>query len=208
MRPRRALVALAVFAVCLGVLARVASGASPDSDAPSMAVALADSTRVDSASAVVVLVAADTSSAPPAELPAIAKHIGPRDHVRVTGAFGRFQGYVGVVGPFGLEHIVVKPDAPEEWRPHNLPKRIPWSAIDGVHMRRGNARTGAVAGGITFAIVGGLLTAAAASLADSYSPKPGEAAIVGGAVSGAIGVVVGAGIGSAFRHWAVVYRRP
>src|SRR5262249_10405645 len=86
--------------------------APPPTDAQSMAIALADSARADSLSA--VSAAADTAgpdtlaraSASPEAL-ALAARLKPSTHIRVAGEFGRFQGYARVAGPDGLERILV-----------------------------------------------------------------------------------------------------
>lgn len=157
----------------------------------------------------VALVAADSSHEPPTPAKALkfAASLGPDEHVRVSGSFGKFQGYVGVAGPYGLEHLVVKSNAPEAWRPQQLPDHIPWSAVDEVQTRGGHVVEGALGTGLAFAGLGALLGAAAVAVSDSDNVGVGPGAAYGAAVLGGTGAVIGAGLGAISRGWKTVYRR-
>src|SRR5262249_29345047 len=123
---------------------------APPPDSLSMTMALADTARGDSASAVAIVpVAADTLAKLPAspDALALAARIDAHDRLRVSGDFGRFQGHATIAGPQGLEGIVVDRHAPPEWLAKDLPDRIAWPAIDEVQMRAGKAGRGGVAGG-------------------------------------------------------------
>jgi hypothetical protein len=137
----------------------------------------------------------------------LAADIGPNDKLRVIGGFGRFQGYAHGAGPGGLDRLVADRDAPDDWNADALPPQIPWSAIDEVQMRRGNGGRGAVIGAVTFGLLGGLLAYGGNSaLGGDVSTK--DAVVIGGTFSALVGAALGAGVGAASRHWAVVYRRP
>jgi len=186
-----------------------APSAPPPTNSMSIAAALADTGRADSASAIASVPAVvDTVAEPPAtpEALSFASRIGPSDLMRVSGEFHAFQGYAHIAGPLGLEHIVVDRDAPGEWLPHDLPKRVPWHTIDQVQMKASNVWRGALIGGLSLGALGAL--AAAAYVAAWQDPGVGSGAAVGGAVAGGIGLVLGAGIGSMSHHWAVVYPHP
>ena len=149
------------------------------------------------------------SSPVPPEALRFAARIGRDDLMRVSGDFHRFQGRAQSAGPGGLERLVIDRHAPMDWRPQQLPERVPWSAIDEVRMLRGDPGRGALVGA---AVCGGVLALLAASAASAYadptSMSAGEAALRGGAVGALIGAVAGAGLGTAIRSWKVVYHRP
>jgi hypothetical protein len=185
--------------------------APPPTDAVSAPVALADSARADrSGTVAVVPVAADSLAEPPASAEALklAARLQPTDHIRVAGEFGRFQGYARVAGPHGLERILVDRHAPKAWFPDSVPVPIPWSQIDQVAMRGGHARQGALIGGLLVGAFGGVAGLAVAA----FDESPSDAAtagfvLYGAAVGGAIGVVLGAGVGALSRGWKLVYER-
>jgi hypothetical protein len=138
----------------------------------------------------------------------LAAQLGPHDAVRVIGGFGRFQGFARTAGPGGLERLVAEPDAPHDWRLDPLPERIPWSAIDEVQQRRGNAGRSAAIGAVTLGVLGALSALSVNSyLGSDAEHSTADAVLIAGTFSALVGAAVGAGIGSASRHWAVVYHR-
>lgn len=148
---------------------------------------------------------ADTMAAPLAELASAnvlraCERITPDRKVRVSGSFGEFTGYAGLAGPDGLARL--EPST----RKASAPERIAWSDIDVVEVRGGSALASAAAGGLSFGLLGACLGAAAVSVAQS-DVGAGTAAIQGFFYVAPVGAVLGALVGSAARHWVVLYRR-
>ena len=130
--------------------------------------------------------------------------IKPENLLRIEGDFGRFQGHVLRVGPEGLDGLRASRAASHPPAPPGL---VPWDRIDRVEKRGGSPVRGALFGGVTLGCLGGLVSAAAVSLAGS-SFSPSAAFVEGALVTGAIGGALGALVGTAIPGWHVVYKRP
>jgi hypothetical protein len=141
------------------------------------------------------------------EVEHVASRINSDKLIRLSGDFGKFQGFVGVAGPEGLERFVADPKAEGEWAGASLPNRIPWASVQQVHMRGGSGMAGALAGSIAFASLGALLGAAAVGVSGTTSATVGEGALLGAGLALPFGFVLGGGIGLLSRHWVVVYTR-
>ena len=140
-----------------------------------------------------------------------APKIGPHELLRVSGGFGRFEGYAHTADKAGLSRLAAYGDAPADWRLEPLPEHIPWTAIDQVQMHKGNASRGALIGAATFGVLGGLFAFALNNAFVDASPSASSnagAVVIGASASALVGAAVGAGVGAAWRHWAVVYHRP
>jgi hypothetical protein len=82
--------------------------------------------------------------------------------------------------------------------------RASMTRIAAMWRREPNFKTGAIAGGVTGAVIGGLLVGFfAASLCDSADCHRAfvDGASVGVPLGGAIGAVIGLGVGAVTRHW-------
>ena len=150
----------------------------------------------------------------PAELAAspdvirVANRIGRHDVIRLSGDFGKFQGFADAVGPEGLEGLRVDRRARNEWANTAPPARVPWEAVDEIQMRGGSGGKGALIGAANFAVVGAVVGMAAVAVAGTGDASVLEGALLGAALCAPFGAVLGAGAGAAARHWVVVYRRP
>jgi hypothetical protein len=131
--------------------------------------------------------------------------IGKQDVIRITGTFGRFQGFADLAGPAGLEGLHLDPKARGEWAAGRHLERISWEAIDEVRMRGGSAMMGALSGAASFGLFGALLGAAAVTVANGNGTA-GEGALAGAGILAPVGALFGAGAGSLVRRWVVVYR--
>jgi hypothetical protein len=149
------------------------------------------------------------AAAPSAALAPTPK-IGPHDLLRVSGGFGRFQGYAHTADQAGLSRLSAFHEAPADWRLEPLPEHIQWSAIDQVQVHKGSPGRGALIGAAAFGVLGGWLAYALNNsfTDDSPSASSNAGAIAKGfTVSALVGAAIGAGVGAASRHWVVVYHR-
>ena len=175
---------------------------------------VADTTERSAADIAVRIGATPPVNAAPAVEPAtppdviqVANRIGRSDVFRLSGDFGRFQGFADAVGPVGLEGLRTDRKARGEWANAAPPARVPWEAVDKIQMRGGAAGKGALIGAANFAVVGAVIGAAAVAIADGNA-GPVEGGLLGAAICAPFGALLGAGAGAAARHWVVVYRRP
>jgi hypothetical protein len=83
---------------------------------------------------------------------------------------------------------------------------VPWSRIHSVDLRGGSAAKGAVAGGVLLGTLGGMVGAAAVSVAQG-SETSSTAFVEGALFGGACGAVLGGLIGAAIPSWHRVYGR-
>ena len=132
--------------------------------------------------------------------------IGKDDVIRVTGSFGRFQGFADLVGPAGLEGLHRDPKARGEWTGGKALERISWESVDEVQMRGGSAMMGALAGAGSFAAVGAMFGLAAVAVGGSGDVSVAEGALVGAGITAPFGALLGGGAGLLVRRWVVVYR--
>jgi len=130
--------------------------------------------------------------------------IGPEDLIRLHGDFGEFQGFVGVVGPRGVEGL--RTNRESSGVTADSLGLIPWSRIHGIDMRGGSAAKGAIAGGVLFGALGGMVGAAAVSVAQA-SETSSTAFVEGALFGGACGALLGGLIGAVIPSWHRVYAR-
>jgi hypothetical protein len=129
--------------------------------------------------------------------------IGRDDLIRVRGDFGEFQGFANVVGPQGMDGLRTRRANAAGSVPTGL---VPWDRIRRVDKRGRSLRNGALVGGALFGILGGMVAAAAVTVANG-SETPGTAFVEGALVSGAVGAGLGGLIGAAFPGWHRIYGR-
>lgn len=132
--------------------------------------------------------------------------IGPTRLIRMRGDFGQFEGFAGVVGPQGLEDLRSKLKPSGRTAGSTPAGLVPWSRIQRVEVRGGSAGKGAVAGGVLFGALGGMVGAAAVTVANG-SETASTAFIEGALVGGACGAVLGGLMGAAIPGWHRVYGR-
>ena len=133
------------------------------------------------------------------------RRISPEDLLRIESEFGQFQGYALRIGIDGLDGLREDRGARSFLPPP--PDMLAWDRIDRIHKRGGSAGRGALAGAVTLGCLGGMISAAAVSIANG-DEKPSTAFVEGAAVSGAVGAALGGLIGSAIPGWHLVYKRP
>jgi hypothetical protein len=132
--------------------------------------------------------------------------IGPEDLIRLRGDFGEFQGYAGVAGPRGLERLRPNHESSGQTGEITPVGLVPWSRIHRVDMRGGSAAKGAVAGGVLLGSLGGMVGAAAVSVAEG-SESTSAALVEGALFGGACGALLGGLIGAAIPSWHRLYGR-
>lgn len=159
--------------------------------------------------------AQDTSTAGssrPSPSPGVVRacaRIGPGDLIRMRGDFGEFLGFASVVGPEGMEGLRVDPDGGRLSATSVPNERVTWDRIAEVEKRGHAWRKGALIGGIVLGAAGAYIgyEGLGEQPKGTTKEKIGDAAIGFGAL-GAIGAVLGAGVGWLVPAWQRVYLRP
>jgi len=158
----------------------------------------------------VTIAAHDASTAlpRPTDARAIAlasRRISSHELLRIQGDFGTFYGYASTIGPDGLGGLRVEPRYPSV----QVPGIVRWDRIDRLELRGSNAGRGALKGALGLGMFTGLLGFPIGSLANSQTDANVAGVVVACAGVGAcVGMLLGAGIGSASSSWHLVYQRP
>jgi hypothetical protein len=126
--------------------------------------------------------------------------------LRITGDFGRFQGFATHAGPEGLDGLRV--DLTGGVAPAAPPGLVSWDRIYSIEKRGNSAGKGAVSVGLALGAAGAglaflLVTGFGGDGADAAGPM-----FEAGAITGGIGAVIGGLVGAAIPRWHVVYGQP
>ncbi len=154
------------------------------------------------------VVLAPPVSAPVAD-PAIlsaCSRLDPNKLFRAQGSFGSFQGYAGIAGPEGLEELRADRHGKHDAGAAS-PGMITWDQVDRIETRGGSMWQGAIAGGVSFGVLGALVGMAAVGVSGTSEASVAEGGLVGALYVAPVGIVIGGLTGMAVRRWVVVYRR-
>jgi hypothetical protein len=131
--------------------------------------------------------------------------ITPETLLRIEADFGYFEGYALRIGPEGLDGL--RADRNSEPLQVPPPGLVGWDEIYRLEKRGGSSGRGAISGALAVGLLGGMVSAAAVSVAQS-DVGAGSAFVAGAAFGGAIGAALGGIVGAAIPGWHVVYQRP
>lgn len=179
---------------------------APDSVALVSESASAPPDAADSSAASVAASAAPTVGVPPdsARIARVLPHLQPNQRLRISGEFGRFEGFVGFAGPVKLEGLVPSRKAD---RNSLGPRELEWNRIVKIEVPGNRAGNSALVTGAAFAGAGLLIGMPIGGIADPHPLAFLAGGLIGAGIMGSFGFVLGGLVGSAAPAWHVIYPR-
>jgi hypothetical protein len=131
-----------------------------------------------------------------------------RSLARVTGLWGTVRLSDPRITAAGMEFLATQPDEPATEIAAAVPKPIPLDQVSRVQIQVGSSRGAAIAGGLLGAVIGLSVASAVSQLSGilgTVHPASGGELMTGAVLGAVPGTLIGALLGTPFRHWKTIY---